>query len=175
MKTILTVKEQDINPKSPVLENTGFYHRRAARAVVVNEQGEIALLKVRRYDYHKLPGGGVEEDEDIKTALARELLEEIGCEANIVAEIGEVTEYRDEWQLKQTSYCYFALQEGGQQKPMFTDEEVEEGFEIVWAGSVDDAIELLRNDKPKNYDGKFIQRRDTAILVAGRQFVKRGV
>jgi len=37
------------------------------------------------------------------------------------------------------------------------------GFQLVWL-SLDEAIEVLGNDKPINYDGKFIQKRDLIFL-----------
>jgi 8-oxo-dGTP diphosphatase len=171
MRAILTLREQDITPGSPLVETADFKHRRAARAVVLDEQGKVALLKVNRHNYHKLPGGGVEEGEDLATALERELLEEIGCSAEVSTEIGEIVEYRDRWSLKQTSYCYLAKQLGAQQAPSLTDEEAEEGFEPIWAHTIDEAISLLERDEPDNYDGQFIKRRDVVFLKAARQLV----
>lgn len=169
MKKILTITEQDINPQAPDLETSAFYHRRASRAIVLNDQGKVALLKVNNRNYHKLPGGGIEDGEDEITALHRELLEEIGCNAVVVSEVGEIVEYRNKWQLKQTSYGYLAKQDGAQQEVAFTEHEQEEGFEVVWASSIDRAIALLEQDVPSNYDGHFIQRRDLALLRAAKQ------
>jgi ADP-ribose pyrophosphatase YjhB (NUDIX family) len=173
MKLLLTLKEQDIDPSAASVNPTDFSHRRAARAVVSNDQGEIGLLKVGNHNYHKLPGGGVEAGEDMQKALRRELLEEIGYEATVTAEVGEIVEYRDKWSLKQTSNCYLAKQIGQQQPPAFTEKELDDGFEIVWAPSIDGAIVLLEQDEPANYDGQFIKRRDLAFLEAAKLLVDR--
>lgn len=171
MKHLLTIHESDIYPEKENLNPEGFKTRHAARAIVVNDKGEVALLKANEYNYHKLPGGGVERDEDMEVALQRELKEEIGCQAAIAFEVGEIIEYRDKWKMKQTSHCYLAKQVGEQQAPCFTQSEIDEGFEVVWTANIETAIKLLEQDKPENYDGLFIQRRDTQLLKAVRQLL----
>ncbi|QQG51078.1 MAG: NUDIX hydrolase [Candidatus Saccharibacteria bacterium] len=166
---LLTIHESDIYPKKEDLNPQNFKLRHAARAVVLNAAGEVALLKATAHNYHKLPGGGVEEGEDMKLALQRELLEEIGCRASITSEIGEIIEYRDKWNMKQISHCYLAEQVGEQQPPAFTQSEIDEGFEVFWASDIEVAIQLLQQDMPENYDGSFIQLRDSELLRAARQ------
>lgn len=83
-----------------------FGRRSAARAIVFDEKGLIPILFVSKFNYHKLPGGGIEKDETIKEACEREMLEETGCYVKITEELGKVTEYRSEFNLYQTSYCY---------------------------------------------------------------------
>jgi 8-oxo-dGTP diphosphatase len=100
----------------------------------------------------------------MERALQRELLEEIGCEANVVSDVGEIVEYGDKWKMKQISHCYLARQAGVQQSSRFTQKEMDEGFEVVWADTIQAAIELLNQDEPNNYDGLFIQKRDSTLL-----------
>lgn len=171
MKHLLTIHESDIYPEKENLNSEGFKIRNAARAVVMNDKGEVALLKANTYSYHKLPGGGVEQGEDMELALQRELEEEIGCKADITSEVGEIIEYRDKWKMKQISHCYLAKQIGKQQPSAFTQSEIDEGFEVVWANDIETAIQLLGQDKPENYDGLFIQRRDTQLLKTAQQLL----
>lgn len=171
MKRLLTIYESDIYPGKENVSSKNFKERSAARAVVINDKNQVALLKASAYNYHKLPGGGVETNENMLSALKRELLEEIGCSADTIAEVGEIIEYRDKWGLKQTSHCYLAKQIGDQKAPSFTQSEIDEGFEIVWADNIDLAIKLLKNDKPQFYDGLFIQRRDTTLLQAAKELI----
>lgn len=169
MKQILTIRDSDIYPGKENASFKNFKKRNAARAVVINDKNQIALLKSTTHNYHKLPGGGVEPGEDMKLALKRELLEEIGCTANIMSEIGEIIEYRDKHKLKQISHCYLAKQVGEHQMPSFTQVEIDEGFEVIWADNIDIAIELIKQDKLQNYDGLFIQRRDTTFLQTAKE------
>jgi ADP-ribose pyrophosphatase YjhB (NUDIX family) len=171
MKHLLTIHETDIIHENQNLDPTDFRQRHAARAVVLNNKNQVALLRANAYKYHKLPGGGVEDGEDMQLALKRELVEEIGCEAEVVADIGEIIEYRDQWRLRQTSHCYLARQVGAQRPPAFTQSEIDEGFEVVWTDNIDSAISLLEHDQPQNYDGLFIQRRDTTLLRAAKELL----
>lgn len=164
MKTLREIHHSEIIPGTSNKSSANFRERHAARAIVIDENGSIALLYVRKYGYHKLPGGGVEDNEDIKQALERELLEEVGCQAEITDELGKIIEYRDEWDQKQTSYCYLAKQVGEASKPDFTEKELSEGFAVVWAKDVTEAIALLEHDTPEEYGGKFIRERDLTFL-----------
>lgn len=167
MKTLITLRDSDVILGSAVVgDSTDFNRREASRAVVSDSDGKIALLYVGLDTYHKLPGGGIDPGEDVRTALERELLEEIGCRAEVTGEIGETIEYRNELKLLQTSFCFTATQVGVKGEPDFTEKELREQYSIVWTDSVNSAIELLEQDEPKSYVGKFIQKRDLAILKA---------
>lgn len=172
MKNVLTISDADVIEGRARQDTLNYRIRKAARAVVLDGENRVALLHSRTHNYHKLPGGGVEDFEDMQLALARELLEEIGCKARVLAEVGEVVEFRDEWQLKQVSHCYIARQFGEQVAPILTESEIEEGFETVWANDIDAAIALLEQDVPSHYDGYFMLRRDVALLRAAKQLIE---
>lgn len=171
MKNLLTIKEQDILPNSPAVDTSTFRKRGAARAVLLDDSGQIYLLNVSKHGYHKLPGGGIDEGEDIRQAMERELMEEVGCKAEIQAELGTVIEYRnyDDGGLEQTSYCYLARQVGEQVASALEEGELAEGMYEVKSKSIDDAISLLAQDKPDNLQGMFIQKRDLAFLQAAKE------
>lgn len=168
MKLIAEIQEQDVNPGAALVDDSEFRTREAARAVVFDSAGKVPLLHVGLHSYHKLPGGGVDEGEDIPTALERELMEEIGCKAEVTAEVGSVVEHKNEFELIQTSYCYLANLVGEKGHPTYTEDEIAEQFSIVWADDIDHAIALLEADTPDDYQGKFIKIRDTALLKAAR-------
>ena len=58
-------------------------HIVAVGGLVVNEQGQILLLKSPRYGDWEFPGGQVEEGETLFQALKREILEETGVEVEV--------------------------------------------------------------------------------------------
>ena len=53
------------------------YYRVSLKAVIKNDEGEVLCVK-EGSDLWELPGGGIDHGEDVHTALARELQEEVG-------------------------------------------------------------------------------------------------
>ncbi len=149
---------------TPYSKDLKVKKRFAVMAVLLDNNGLTPIVFASKMNYHKIPGGGIEKGEDKIDALVREIYEESGRKAKIDGEIGRITEYRSkfEWFQFQTSYCYYGkiLSKG---KPHFDVGEVGEGFSLSWE-TLDDAIEILRKDEPKDYEGGFIQRRDLAFL-----------
>lgn len=138
--------------------------RNAARAVVFDDKKQVALLYVSKYGYYKLPGGGVDEGEEIEAALKREIKEEIGFDSKIISKLGQTHEYWDDYKEFQTSFCFVANVVGPQGNVEFTENEINHGFKVVWAESLDKAIKILEDAAPKNYEGKIIKARDLVFL-----------
>ena len=166
MDLINEIYEKDIGYNDDNID-IAYKLRKASRSIVLNDSQKIALLYVSKNNYHKLPGGGIEAGEDIKTALNREVMEEAGVKINILGEIGTIIEYRNKHELLQISYCYYSEVKGDIKKPSFTEEETNNGFQLKWV-ALDEAISILENDKPDNYLGKFIQSRDLLFLKSAK-------
>lgn len=162
MKLIREIIEKDITNKE-TYEEISYKIRKASRAVVFNEENKIAILNVSNDNYHKLPGGGIEKDEDIITALRRELIEEVGVAVDVLNELGMIIEYRDNFKQLQISYCYLCRVVGEYQQTSFTEEEKNNGFILEWV-SLNEAISILEKDNPGKYMGKFIRKRDLEFL-----------
>lgn len=141
----------------------GWSHRKAARAVVFDDAGNIGLLHVVNKNYYKLPGGGIDEGEDVFIALKRECREELGVDIEVGSELGQIIEYRTELKLHQESHCFMAKVKGEKGAPNFTGDEVTDGFETIWV-SPNDAIEFLNLKVTSNYGGRFIIERDLCFL-----------
>jgi len=158
-----------LNPESAsVAEADGYKRREAARAVVFDAEGNIALLSVTKAGYHKLPGGGVEAGEGVIDALMRECREEIGCNIEITETLGEIVEYRKMFKVKQTSFCYLAKVVGVKGEPNFMPDEIEDGFEVQWIPfSV--AKQLLRLDRTEAKNALlYVIPREKIILEAAK-------
>ena len=128
----------------------------------------IALLFVSRHNYHKLPGGGIESGESVKEALEREITEETGCKAEIEESLGSIRELGDDFGIKQISYCFIARVSECDKETSFTEKEKRQGFQLKWV-TLDEAISLIGNDKPNNYEGRFIVRRDMEFLKKAKR------
>ncbi|MDP2648991.1 MAG: NUDIX domain-containing protein [Patescibacteria group bacterium] len=161
-----------LNPENVSDEEARSYPvREAARAVVLDGEGRIALLHVSKKNYYKLPGGGLDAGEDRMTALKRECREEIGCEVDVVGEIGIILEYRKILNLKQVSYYYFAKVKGAKGEPALTEDEMNEGFELVWL-SYDAAKRAMSDSEAADVEGSaYIVPRDTALLKEAAKYL----
>jgi len=165
MKKLLGINDKaDINYHK-------FEVRLAARAVAVRHDGEIPLLHVGEGDYYKLGGGGIEQGENIETALRREMLEETGCSIEILRDIGYVIEFRTEWKLIQISFAFLAKVVREVSEPKFTEKEIKEGFRLRWV-KLEAAAAKLLNEGISNYQAGFIVKRDSAILEEALRIIK---
>lgn len=169
MELLGTIKDEDLGFLHK--EAIAYKKRKAVRAIVFDNEGKIALLNVVKHNYHKLPGGGVKEGEDLPGALNREALEEIGCNVEIVGEVGMTVEFRDEFEQEQESLCYLAKVVGEKGESDFTEKEASQGFNMLWV-SLDEAVSILDKDKPNNYEGKFIKARDAILLNKAIELIK---
>ena len=162
MKQILFLNPENVSED----EATSYPLREAARAVVLDEDGMIALLYVSKENYYKLPGGGIEGTEDKLSALQRESVEEIGCEVEVGREVGSVLEYRKFSKIRQISYCYRARVIGEKGTPSFTEKEKGKGFEIVWVLPEKIKSLLIANQATSDEGCLYIVPRDLALLEA---------
>lgn len=175
MKPFLILDETIIDKTLAPASRDDYTTREAARGIVYDDAGAVALLFVARDGYYKLPGGGIDPGESPEIAFARELKEEIGCTAEITHELGTLLEQRYYWNMTQLSYCYVARQTGEKGKPDFTESERERGFEVVWANDIDEAIRLLESSEditPKDdleQNIIFMRHRDVAIAKKAKE------
>jgi len=170
----------------PEIKVDKYKIRRAARAVVLNEENKIALMNVTKHNYYKLPGGGVEDSEDLQMALVREIKEEVGAQIETTGEVGMIIEYRNATKhrergkdspspLCQISFCYTArvICYGQNNLDEF---EQNDGFVLEWH-PLDKAIELLKSSNPHgneyvDYSGKYMVDRDLTFLKTYRASIK---
>jgi ADP-ribose pyrophosphatase YjhB (NUDIX family) len=146
-----------------------FGIRNAARAVIFDKDGKIALMHSTVDKFHKIPGGGLEGDENKETALRRECLEEAGVEVGNLIELGFVKEIKGDDKMVQNSYCYVTKVVGEKKSPNFTESEIAQGFEVIWVG-LDEAYNLVKNDGYSNSLGRYIQARELNILTEAKKF-----
>lgn len=153
-----------INPRNVSDEEASTYKlREAARAIVLDGDGHIALLHVARDSYFKLPGGGVEQGEGMRFALHRECQEEIGCAIEVTSEIGMTTEYWKEDLERQVSHCFLCKVVGPKGIPTLTESELERGFKTIWL-TYDEAVSTLKECVPTHLEGEYIVPRELLFL-----------
>lgn len=177
MKILLEISDKDLRMGESERYDKPYVLRKAARAVVIQNDGSIAFQHIAKAGYHKLPGGGVDLGESVEDALRREIQEEVGCAIEIIRDIGVVIEYRNQMKKYcgredelQISYCYIAKSVGEIGKPSFEEAEMADGAAALWI-SADEALRVLASETPDDYQGKFIVKRDAAILKEALPFL----
>ena len=145
--------------------HTTYELRKNARGIILNDAGELATQYLAKSGYHKLPGGGVEQGEEIEDALKREVLEEVGCDCTIMAPVGLTIEYRNFEKLLLISYCFAArvVGEVGEATPELGEQE--EGLTTLWL-TPEEALARMKADTAEEKKGPFILAREIAFLEA---------
>ncbi|KAH9902151.1 NUDIX hydrolase domain-like protein [Xylariomycetidae sp. FL2044] len=144
-----------IGVKKPEITYT---RRFATRVVARNKSEQIAIIYVQKGNYFKLPGGGIEGDEDRAEAAKREAQEETGATVVLRAEeyVATTEEFRND--LHQVSYCYVADVVDDTGTPSLTAEEIGDGLSHRWVDP-NKALKDMENVKPTSELGKYIQER----------------
>ena len=133
-----------VHPDISSLAQSTFL-RSATRAIVL--KGEmILMLYTERYHDYTLPGGGLDEGEDLQQGLIRELQEETGAQ-NIrnIREFGLYEEFRPWYKadfeiMHMKSYCYVCDIDTQLGETKLEDYEIKNGMKAVWL-NVYDAIQ----------------------------------
>lgn len=140
----------------------------ATRTVLLDQDGRVAIINVTKHGYYKIPGGGVEEREEIRAAARREVLEEAGCDCAIVEGLGQLETEVPVWGMLDISEGFIAHVVGEKMQPKYEDWENERGFRIEWFNDLDSAIETIEQNEVTEPGMDALQGRDLAFLKMAR-------
>lgn len=169
MNLICKITDKDIGQNYHELNNPRI--RIASRGIVVREDGKIAVFNKSNKNEYKLPGGGMENNENPEETFKREVLEETGCTVEIVYNLGITEEYKCQSNFKQISNIFVGKVIEDTNHLNVTQKEKDEGARLLWE-TPQKALELVTNCYDKlvgsNYESvyttKFIVLRDRKIL-----------
>ena len=167
------IADEDVGLKGTSEDPTSFVTKEGARAVLLNEKGQVALIHSVNRGWYKLPGGLREKDELIHENLEREVLEETGYRVKNARALGYEINVRSHWQMIGKAYIFLChTGEYVGKKPM--EDEVEDGDTLEWFDSFDAAIAALESvklDEIGFYGAYFFTRREIDTLkYAKREF-----
>jgi ADP-ribose pyrophosphatase YjhB (NUDIX family) len=168
MKVLSTIRDSDFGLDTPMPES--YIERTAVRAVIFNSKGEVGLLHSTTSNYYSLPGGGVNNDEEIVDALKREADEEVGCKIKNIREFCSVEEFRNQSRIHQVSHCFIADLDGevGESHPEKNEELL--GFEICFF-DMENALSIMKSEASPVYHANYEIKRNLEVLIEARKFL----
>ena len=166
MKEILSLNFESASVEEARL----FKVRNTVRAVIFDNDRNVALMHVATNDFYKLPGGGIDPGEDNLTALARECKEEAGVEIHAPVLLGLIKEIKKTDAVIQNSYCYITHMVGEKKPLKLTESEKNNGYEVLWV-KLDEAINLVKSKGYLNSAGRYVVERELTILSSAKKYV----
>ncbi|EKO3467390.1 NUDIX hydrolase [Vibrio fluvialis] len=164
------------HPEVEPLSQQRILQRKAARAIVLDGE-DILMLYTERYHDYTLPGGGVDEGEDILQGMVRELQEETGAQ-NIhnIKPFGLYEEFRPWYKddadvMHMVSYCFTCKIDRELGDTNYEDYEIKNGMKPVWI-NIRDAIthnELTMAESEKK--GMSIERETFLLRLIAKELL----
>lgn len=125
-----------IHPELSTLEGNRL-HRQAARGIILDGEN-ILMLYTERYHDYSIPGGGVDEGEDLRQGLVRELEEETGAKhIDVICEFGLYEEFRPWYKdgfdlVHMESFCYVCTIHPELGETRLEEHEIQNGMRPLW-------------------------------------------
>jgi 8-oxo-dGTP pyrophosphatase MutT (NUDIX family) len=168
MEPLLILKDVNIF-ENPSVEPKFYKLRPTAKAIVIDDNGEIAMLSARGHSL--FPGGGVKKRETEEEALIRECKEEIGCDVVVAEYLGRFDQYRAHTAKKYEVHFFVAYVIGEKGEPTTTIEK-ELNFVLSWEAkeNVEEILEeQIENIPLDEYSAQFNAR---THLAAFRKYLE---
>ena len=145
------------------------FRRPSARGIIINGN-KIALVYSKKEKYYKFPGSGIKENEDMKTALIREVKEEVGLVVipESVREFGSVmrrqkSNYTPDTIFEQENYYFFCDTESRIEEQELDDYEKEAEFTLR-SVDIDEAIKANRDYHSDDLFDEIMIKREMKVL-----------
>ncbi len=141
MDNVLKVfKDEDFGLDTVVKK---YKSRAVIKGIIVDSSGAIAVFNRRVQNEYKLPGGVIEDLKDIENSFVNEIKREIGCNVEIIENVGIVKELIGQDEIEQDTYIFVGrvLEKG---KIDYQAQEVDEFGKVLWV-SPEEALKLLND------------------------------
>lgn len=163
--------EDNEYPKQEIQET-----RQIARAVVIDENQNVAILPINRDDlfgkwrYYELPGGGLQEKEEILDGAIREIHEEVGVIAKEIIKLGIVEDYYNSIHRKNINHYYLLKVVKKAHRHLEAYEKMMIN-NVEWV-SMDEAINRFQN-MPNQGVPFLVKQRELPILKEAKQYLSK--
>ncbi|MGC9402190.1 NUDIX hydrolase [Vibrio genomosp. F10] len=165
-----------VHPSVEHLDDKIIFKRNAARAIVVDGEN-ILLLYTERYHDYTIPGGGLDDGEDVIAGMVRELEEETGAQnIHAIKPFGLVEEFRPWYKdnadvMHMISYCYTCKIDRQLGDTNYEDYEIKNGMKAMWV-NIHDAI--AHNEKTiaeSDKKGMSIERETFLLHLIAKEMI----
>ena len=176
------MRELFVIDKKNYIESGTIGRRPSVRGIIIKD-GKIAMMHSLKYDYYKLPGGGIEEGEQLEDTLIREVREESGLvvKPDSIKEFGYVRRIEKgkiEDIFIQENFYYLCDVEDVIQAQELDDYEEEEVFTLEYV-SPEQAIDVNENadhgDKAESQTFSGMILRENRMLQIIKEEVLRSI
>lgn len=101
----MTKQPHGIIDQSEIGRKTDYLYRVSIKGLIRNSEGKVLVVKETGRTWWDLPGGGMDHGENIKSALAREMHEEVGLTGDFTYKVIAVDNpgflsHANVWQLR---------------------------------------------------------------------------
>lgn len=151
------------------------HDRTIVRAIVIDDDENFYFVRAERDDDFgratiiETSGGGVETDEDLDTAIKRELSEELGADVDILCKLGVVSDYYNLIHRHNINHYYLCRIRTFGEKHLMPDE-IEQFHLSTLKLSYEDAVREYekRTETPL---GRLLAQRELPILQHAKQIL----
>lgn len=166
--------------KKDYKRNGSVFCRPSARGIIIKD-GNVAMVYSKKYDYYKLPGGGIEADECKEEALIREVSEETGLRVipGSIREYGQVRRIqkgeKEDIFIQDNYYFFCDVEETAGQQDL-DRYEAEEGFTLTFL-KPQLAIDKNRRSQLDDFNQAMLEReaRVLELLLQEGYFERNGI
>ncbi len=144
------------------------------RGVLYDHNGNLALMKIENTEYYKLPGGRIEITETPEQAFIREINEQTGYNAEIIAYLGWIEEHKLKKKLCTVSHCFAArITDDKCDDDVLENAQKRLGFKLEWIES-SKAMEMFTrfDSEQKDYQINFTVKRELLIMQKAETAIK---
>ena len=155
--------------------NAITHDRQIVRAIVFDNDGYFYFVRVDRDDdfgravYIETAGGGVEEGEDLKIAILRELQEELGVNVDVLCKIGIVSDYYNLIHRHNINNYYLCRALSFGDKHM-TDDEIHQFHLSTIKLTYDEAVAEYEKGRETPL-GRIVYNRELPILLRAKEIL----
>ena len=144
--------------------------REVVKGIVVDQSGAVAIFNKRIENEYKLPGGVI-NDLSIEETFLQEIKRIIGCDIEIIENMGIIEESMAQDEIEQTTYVFVGrvLEKG---KIDYQNQDVDEFGKVMWV-SPEEALKLISDYKKEVNNGEIENLYHAKFSVYKDEFIVR--